>query len=174
MVGPTNVELSDFVLPSMHKEGSPLDPKDITRVEIERTKPNEEKIVFVRDATGDRWHIVEPRDYRADSQAVDALVRQIYEASLVKDSDAVNNPKQYGLETPAEVITLSKDGREVKINVGDTSPGKDKAVIYVTSSDRKEVMAVPKNQLDNVKKTLGDFRAAICSARPPATSRRSR
>ena len=46
----------------------------------------------------------------------------------------VNKPKQYGLETPAEVVTLIKETeprREVKLNVGDTSPGSEKAVIYV-------------------------------------------
>ncbi len=49
--------------------------------------------------------------------------------------------------------------REVKLNVGDDSPGKDKAVIYVTSSDRKEVMAVKKTELDSVKKSLAEFRS---------------
>ncbi len=157
-VGPTNVEQTAFVLPSMHKEGSPLDPKDITRVEIERSSPSAEKFVFVRDAGGDPWRIVEPRDYAANSSAIDNLVRQVYNARLEEKSDVVNNPKQYGLETPVEVVTLIKEAeprREVKLNVGEASPGKDKAVIYVTSSDRSEVMAVRKNDLDSVKKTAG-------------------
>jgi hypothetical protein len=161
-VGPVNENLTAFVLPSMHSESGPLDPKDITRVEIERTRPSPEKLVFVRDAAGERWRIVEPRDYRADSNAIDSLVRQIYNARLDEKSDVANTPGNYGLETPAEVITLSKTSeptREVKLNVGDDSPGKDKAVIYVTSSDRKEVMAVKKTELDSVKKSLADFRS---------------
>jgi hypothetical protein len=162
-VGPTNTETTAFVLPSMHKEGSPLEPKDITRVEIERRQgDNTEKWVFARDTGGDRWRIVEPRDYPTDNMAIDSLVRQIYNARLDENSDVVNNPQQYGLDSPAEVVTLIQEGesrREVKLNVGDTSPGSEKAVIYVTSSDRKEVMAVKKSELDTVKKSLADFRS---------------
>jgi hypothetical protein len=161
-LGPTDTEGSAYVLPSMHREGSPLEPKDITRIEIERTQPKEEKIVFVREAGSNRWRIVEPRDYSANSVAIDALVRQIYGARRDEQADLLNKPEQYGLETPAEVVTLIKEAeprREVKLNVGDTSPGTEKAVIYVTSSDRKEVMAVRKNELDNLKKPLADFRS---------------
>jgi hypothetical protein len=161
-LGPSDTEQTAYVLPSMHKEGSPLEPKDITRVEIERTQPNAEKIVFVRDAGSNRWRIVEPRDYPANSVAIDALVRQIYNARRDEQADVLNKPEQYGLATPAEVITLIKEAeprREVKLNVGDTSPGTSKAVIYVTSSDRKEVMAVKKSELDNLKKPLADFRS---------------
>lgn len=161
-LGPTDTERTAYVLPSMHKDSSPLEPKDITRVEIARTQPNEEKIVFVRDANSNRWRVVEPRDYDADSSAIDSLVRQIYGARVQEQADVLNNPQKYGLETPAEVITLIKEGepnREVKLKVGDTSPGSEKAVIYVTSSDRKEVMAVKKSELDSVKKPLADFRS---------------
>jgi hypothetical protein len=161
-LGPSDSEKTAYVLPSMHNEGNPLEPKDITRVEIERTQPSEEKIVFVRDAASNRWRVVEPREFEADSSTVDSLVRQIHGARVDAQADVLDNPKQYGLDTPAETITLIKEGeprREVKLNVGTTSPGSEKAVIYVTSSDRKEVMAVRKNELDNVKKPLADFRS---------------
>jgi hypothetical protein len=173
-LGPTDTQATAYVLPSMHREGSPLEPKDITRVEIERkrvtiekdgkkeTVEKNERFVFVRDAGNNRWRIVEPRDYPANSTAIDALVRQIYNARRDEQADVLNKPQQYGLETPAEVITLIKEAeprREVKLNVGDTSPGTEKAVIYVTSSDRQEVMAVRKNELDNLKKPLAEFRS---------------
>ena len=161
-VGPTDTAGTLYVLPSMHSEGSPLEPKDITRIEIERTQPKEEKIVLVRDTANNRWRIAEPRDYPADSSTIDSLVRQIYNARRDEQADVINKPQQYGLETPAEVITLIKEAeprREVKLNVGDTSPGTEKAVIYVTSSDRKEVMAVKKNELDNLKKPLTEYRS---------------
>src|SRR6185437_13515562 len=164
-IGPSSTESSNYVLPSMHAASGPLSADDITRVEINRTQSDaekNEKLVFVRDADSKRWRIVEPRDYVADSPAIDKLVRQITEATLDPKADVVNNPKRYNLETPAEVITLIKEGeprREVKLNVGETSPGEASAVIYVTSSDRKEVMAVKKNDLDSVKKSLADFRS---------------
>ncbi|HTU88931.1 MAG TPA: DUF4340 domain-containing protein, partial [Gemmataceae bacterium] len=173
-LGPTDTAGTLYVLPSMHSAGSPLEPKDITRVEIERTRAAIEKdgktetveknvkFVFARDPGSNRWSIVEPRDYEANSVAIDALVRQIYNARRDEQSDVLDKPKQYGLETPAEVVTLIKEAeprREVKLNVGDTSPGSEKAVIYVTSSDRKEVMAVRKSELDNLKKPLAEFRS---------------
>lgn len=162
-VGPTDTRGTAYVLPSMHREGSPLEPKDITRVEMERGQGDETvKLVFVRDSGSNRWRIVEPRDYQADTLAVDTLVRQIYNARLDENADVLNNPQQYGLEAPAEVVTLIKESeppRQVTLNVGDVSPGTEKAVIYVTSSDRKEVMAVKKSELDSVKKTLADFRS---------------
>jgi hypothetical protein len=163
VMGPTTTDSSNYVLPSLHIPASPIKEDDITRVEIERTAGNlTAKLVFVRDSGGKRWRIVEPRDYQADSPAVDRLVHQITEASLDTKSDVVNNPKQYGLDAPSEVITLVKESeprREVKLNVGQVSPGNEGAVIYVTSSDRKEVMAVKKSELDAVKKSLADFRS---------------
>ncbi|HEY7157609.1 MAG TPA: DUF4340 domain-containing protein, partial [Gemmataceae bacterium] len=161
-IGPSSTESSNYVLPTMHAASGPLKADDITRVEIDRTQPDAEKLVFVRDGDSKRWRIVEPRDYAADSSAIDNLVRQISSATLDPKADVVNKPKQYGLETPAEVVTLIKEGeprREVKLNVGVASPGEASAVIYVTSSDRKEVMAVKKNDLDSVKKPLAAFRS---------------
>ncbi len=145
--------------PALHKESGPLKPEDITHVEIDR---GGDKLVFVRASGSERWRIAEPRDYPADSATIDKLVKQILDARLDDKSDVVNNPKQYGLDTPSEVITLSKEGeptREVKLNVGNESPGKEKAVLYVTSSDRSEVMAVKKSELESVKQTLADFRS---------------
>jgi hypothetical protein len=173
-MGPSSTENSDYVLPSLHKASAPVKKDDITRVEIERSRAvidkdgktetveKNEKLVFVRDADSKQWSIVEPRDYRADSSAIDTLVDQIVKATVDKNAETINNPKQYGLDKPAEVITLIKESeprREVKLNVGDPSPGKENAVLYVTSSDRSEVMAVKKSELASVKKTLADFRS---------------
>src|SRR5579871_2462916 len=89
-LGPTDTEGTAYVLPSMHKEGSPLEPKDITLVDIVRarlttekdgkteTVEKNEKFVFARDPESNRWRVVEPRDYPANSAVIDALVRQIY------------------------------------------------------------------------------------------------
>jgi hypothetical protein len=162
-VGPSSGDSSAWVLPNMHNEANPFPTKDIDRVEIDRHRPSEEKIVLVRDAASESWRIVEPRDYRADKFAVEDLLRQIYDARRDTRADVTNDPKAYGLEQPAAVITLQKETdpkRQVTLNVGDVSPGQESAVIYVTSSDRsKEIMAVAKKQLDKVLATLADFRS---------------
>ena len=116
------------MLPSVHKQVRPPEARrhharrkiDAHAVQAAR------KLVFVRDSGRQALRIVEPRDYRADNSAIDGLVRQIFEATFEHKADVVNNPKQYGLEPPAEVITLIKEGeprREVKLNVGETSDG---------------------------------------------------
>jgi hypothetical protein len=159
-LGPSPTDNSTWVLPSMHNEASPLSAKDIDRVEIERRRPDEEKIVLVRE--GDVWKITEPREYRADRLAVEDLIRQIHDARRDTHSDATNNPSQYGLESPAAVITLKKEKepqRQVTLNVGDVSEGGASAVVYVNSSDRpKEVLAVAKKDIEKTLATLADFR----------------
>jgi hypothetical protein len=160
-VGPSPTDSSAWVLPSMHNEASPLPTKDIDRIEIERRRPDEEKIVLVRE--GDVWKITEPREYRADRFAVEDLLRQVYDARRDMRSDATNNPSQYGLEPPAAVITLKKEKepqRQVTLNIGDVSPGEASAVVYVNSSDRpKDVLAVAKKDLAKTLNSLADFRS---------------
>jgi hypothetical protein len=152
-----------WVLPSMHDKANPMDPNDVERVEIQRTKPTEETLVFEKDPESKQWRITAPRDYRGNGVAIDDLVRQIHNASREKEAERLTNLSQYGLEPPNEVITLQKGDRQVRLNVGDVSPGPENAentVIYVTSSDQpKEIMAVKRRSLDKVLKGLNDFRS---------------
>jgi hypothetical protein len=157
---PAPTDASAWVLPSVQTEGKPLQPADVDRVEIERDRPTQETLVFERDPDTKRWKITQPRALRADRFAVDDLIRQVLESKRDLDADRPSSLKSWGLEPPAETVTLKKgDERSVWIRVGDSSPGKENAVIYLTSSDRpKEGMAVAKNTLDAVLKGLNDFR----------------
>lgn len=149
----------NYVLGSMHKKSDPMKEDSIDRVELERKRPNEEKIVFVKDAQTKQWQIVEPKKYRADRFAVEGLVRQVYDAQRDPQADQLKDLAKAGLEPPAERITLKKGDREVQLLIGDSSPGKDNAVYYVTSSDDpKLISAVKKSQLDSAFKALAEFR----------------
>lgn len=152
-----------WVLPSMHDKANPMDPGDIDRVEIQRTKPTEETLVFEKDPESKQWRITSPRDYRGNNTSIDDLIRQIYNASREKEAERLTNRSQYGLEPPNEVVTLQKGDRRVQLNVGDVSPGPENAentVIYVTSSDvPKDIMAVKRRNLDKVLKGVNDFRS---------------
>jgi hypothetical protein len=160
-MGPTE-GTSAYVLPSMHSGSSPVTDEDVTRVEIDRARPEGEKIVFVKDPQTKKWRITEPVACAAD-YLVGTLVRDVYGAKRDPQSEPSNDLKQYGLEPPAVVVTLIKEAeprRQFQLMVGDVSAGSSKAVIYVSSSDRpKEVLAVQKSQLDNVLKPLNDFRS---------------
>src|SRR5581483_7862471 len=64
---------STYVLPSLNDSKSPLRAEDFDRVEIERTRPNEEKLVFYRTDSG--WMSKQPK-VRLDSYQVDRLIDQ--------------------------------------------------------------------------------------------------
>jgi hypothetical protein len=160
---PDTKEKSNYVLPSMHKASSPMDPTDIDWVEIQRERPESEKgtITFVRDPESKRWRITQPHNYRADGFVVDQLIRNVYDATRDENADKVTDLKRVGLEPPAETITLKKgEGRTVWLKVGDASPGEEGGVLYVLSSDEpNEVMVVKKSELSATLKTLNDFRS---------------
>jgi hypothetical protein len=151
-----------WVLPSMHDKANPMDPGDIDRVEIQRTKPTEETLVFEKDPESKQWRITSPRDYRGNNANIDDLIRQIYNASREKEAERLTNRSQYGLEPPNEVVTLQKGDRRVLLNVGEVGVGGENAentVMYVTSSDVKDIMTVKRRSLDKVLKGVNDFRS---------------
>jgi hypothetical protein len=158
-LGPQPSDPSTFVFPSTQNVAHPIKPKDIDKVEIDRTSPTKEKFVFVREE-GDRWAITEPRALRANSDEINLLIRHIMEAHREKLVDKPASASAAGLEPPEEVITLSRGSEPpLVLKVGTSSPGETSSVLYVQSSDRpKEILAVRKSSLDNVKKGLVAFR----------------
>jgi hypothetical protein len=155
----------NYVLPAMHDAAHPFGDRDVTRVEIERARPTAEKIVLVKTPGTDTWTIAEPHAYRADRFAVEDLVRQVWGAEREPHAEPGNDPKRYGLDPPAEVVTLIEDKegaprREVKLNVGDASPGTESALLYVSTPEHpNQVFAVKKGRLDAVLKPVADFRS---------------
>ena len=150
---------SDYVLQSVHRKDSELKPEQVTRVEIGRTKPEAETLVFERDADGKTWHVAKPYPLRADSFAVTGLIRDVLDAQRDPGADVPPSLKEFGLDPPGTVVTLSKDGREVKLNVGDVSAGTENQRVWVTSSDNpKQGVPVKKSRLEGVFKKLNDFR----------------
>src|SRR5579862_3359092 len=160
---PGNKDTSNYVLPVLHKDKDALKQSEITRVEIQRNEPTAETIVFERD--GKRWRIVEPVQTRADSIAVDNLLRQIFDAARAK-TDRPPGLAAWGLEPPQAVITLKKgDEQTIKLNVGKEGGVGTSGVIYVLDPTRpSDPMAVSKTSLDSVLKPLADFRDSVLVA----------
>ena len=52
-----------------------IDPKDVTRVVVERRQPSETKLVFVR-VDKDHWKLEEPYDANLDGRQVESLVER--------------------------------------------------------------------------------------------------
>jgi hypothetical protein len=156
---PTKSIDTAYVLPTLHDPANPVEAKDVTQIEIERTRPNAEKLVFERDAD-QRWQMTSPHHFRVDQWAANQIVSEVLGAKKNEKRDVTPSLKQWGLEEPAAVITLKKgDEREWKLNLGDQSGDKTGAVVYVSSSDRNEPMAINRSDLDGVFKPVKDFRA---------------
>jgi hypothetical protein len=160
-------ESSKYVLPVLQDKSRPVKVEDIDRVEIERR--DQDKLVLVRDPSGDRWSIVEPKELRADKVAVNHLLSQIFDATREEKVTAPPNLATWGLEPPEQTITFNK-GNELsfKLLVGKLSPGETDAVIYVLDPARpKEPMAVKKGRLDAVLTPLAGFRDTELLASSP-------
>lgn len=145
-------EESEYLLPTLHD--AKIEANDITTVEIKSlaTKYPAEKLVFVR---WDRGWQAQMGNVRADRAAVDQIVTDVMNAAQTpeeKGADVTGDLKKFGLEPPAVLVTLRKGSdREWRLNVGDTSPGKEDAVLYLSSSDRpKEVIAMRRSKLGSL------------------------
>jgi hypothetical protein len=158
--GRPSADAGKFVFPSAQAEGTKLKPEDVDRVEVEWNRPQSQKFVLARNGDTGRWEIVEPRALRANDFAVGELVQDMLTAKRAADyTEDPPPPNAAGLEPPAGVITLKKGDRALQLQVGDTSLGKEKAVVYVASSDRpKEVIPVPQRDLTNALKGLNALR----------------
>ena len=150
--------LETYILPAMHNPEVKVD--EITGVTITRSRPKEEKIVFVRDPEKN-WRLTEPFPAHADRFAVEELVRQVMDAHREEKANLTSNLKQFGLEPPAAVITLEKGAdQKWSMNVGNESTGgPSESVVYVTAGDQpKDPLAVRRTEISSVFKTTNEFR----------------
>ncbi len=153
--------LSAYVLPSLHKDTkNPANPDSFDSIEIDRRRPKEEKLLFLKKDTG--WEMEKPYPLHVNTVQVGDLVRQVVDARHAQQSDVVKSLKYYELDQPATVITLKKGAdKEWKLNIGTQGPGSGSSgVVYVTSSDRPdEPLVVKRGDLDAVFKGVDDFRS---------------
>ena len=99
--------LSAYVLPSLHKDTkNPVNPDYFDSIEIDRRRPKEEKLLFLKKDTG--WELEKPYPLHVDVNQVTTLIRQVVDARRESQSDVVKNLKYYELDQPATVIILKK------------------------------------------------------------------
>lgn len=108
--------------------------KDVDRVEITRTEPEEGKIAFFREESG--WELVEPTTAKADGNAVDAVIRSLFSTRPVPDTPVTSNLSVHGLSEPTLSITLYSGEHSATVNVGITTIGADRAITFVSTGDK--------------------------------------
>src|ERR1700687_1667272 len=112
-------EGSDWVFPDLVGKKGEVDTKDVESLRIERSKNGKtETYLFVRN--GVTWEMKEPTPLRVESGQGDGLVRELMSARREK-GDMTSNPADYGLDAPPIVLTLTKDGRDYTLSLGNDS-----------------------------------------------------
>ena len=146
-LGPGQTADTSYVLPTAHDRKDPVRASDIDTVTFERTRPQEEMLVFARDSDGTSWRMTKPYEARLNGLMVGALVNKVLDARRDEKRELSANLKQWELDPPAATVTIKhRDGREWKMILGGESGGAS-GVIYVTSSDRpKEALAVKRRK----------------------------
>ncbi|MGL4421801.1 MAG: DUF4340 domain-containing protein, partial [Gemmataceae bacterium] len=145
-------------------------PETIDTIEIARTEPAEQKIVFAK--VGDRWEIREPVTARAEPFVLNALARELVTLKPTFHSDTPEGLTDAGLAAPTVMVTIREGSKSATLRVGNTTTGKERAVTFVSTDTRpKTVVAVRRGDLDSLfamgsgsgtaaehAKTLTDFR----------------
>ncbi len=128
--------------------------KEIDTVELVRTQPTEQTLVFSKSADG-RWQLTRPTTAKVEGFAIDAIVRALFAAKPIADPNLTGNLTIHGLDQPTLKVTLRAGAdRSQTVSVGNTTIGGDRAITYVTTSAApKQPLAVRKSDLTALFRT---------------------
>ena len=128
--------------------------KEIDTVELVRTEPTEQTLVFSKGPDG-RWQLTRPTTAKVEGFAIDAVVRDLFEARPVADPGLTGNLSVHGLDRPTLKVTVrSGSDRTQTVSVGNTTIGGDGAITYVTTSAAPQrPLAVRKADLSSLFRT---------------------
>jgi len=131
----------------------PFDYRNVTEMTI---TTGGETIHLARDSRH-RWRIVEPRQAKADTQEVEAILRalEIGKVSRVIQ-DSANNLNDYGLDTPNMTIQLTAQGQSETIKLGDVGPLS--STLYAQRLSDQQVLLTTLSVTDFRRKSLYTFR----------------
>ena len=112
-----------------------LKETDIDTVELVRTEPADEKLVFRKIGEG-KWELKQPIVAKVDSFAIDGLVRMLFNTKPTRYPGSMDNPGALGLGKPTVRITLKRgDTAGATVNIGDTTIGGNDAFTFVSTGE---------------------------------------
>ena len=99
-----------YVMADLRKANVPS--KDITSIEIERNRPEKEKLVFTRDPETKHWKLESPYAARIETdEAINRIFNEVQDARRVEQAERPTGASQAGLDPPAAVVTVTARGR---------------------------------------------------------------
>lgn len=123
------------LVPALASAG--LKDKDVDAVELVRTQPAEEKLLFVKGPDG-KWALKEPHPAKVEGYQIDRLVADLFQAKPVPDPELSTNLASHGLAPATFRATVKAGDKSATVNIGDTTRGGEKAVTYAVTSDNPE------------------------------------
>jgi hypothetical protein len=146
-------EGSEWVFPELVGKKGEVDTKDVESLRVERTKDGKsESYLFIHN--GLNWELKEPTALRVESGQIDGLVHELLSARREK-GDMTTNLADYGLDAPPIVLTLTKDGRDYTLSLGNEAA----PVVYALSSaNAKKPISILKSSLKTAFKPINELR----------------
>lgn len=130
----------------------PVKSEDVSKVSI--TSSDGKHLTLVK--SGSDWRITEPLDAKADTFAVDDLLRQL--TSLQSRGQLKPDQKgSLGLDHPKFVVEVTAGAKTTKLSVGDENKIGDS--LYVLVDDQQDPQIVATAVYDQLNKQPTDFRS---------------
>ena len=124
---------SDGLVAPFTKTG--LNESDVDTVEILRSEPAEERLVFTKLSEG-KWELRHPVVAKVDSFAVESIIKMLFSAKPTRYPGLTDNLAQHGLAKPTIRITLKRGAdTSATVTIGDTTIGGSDAFTFVTAAD---------------------------------------
>jgi Domain of unknown function (DUF4340) len=107
----------------------------------------------------ENWQLLRPIKARASNDAVVDILTKMNQAQITKFvAESKSNPGSYGLDSPADVLTLSgEDGNKFEIEIGSAVPSNPQEV-YAGLPERNTVVEVSKEFASLFNITPNDLR----------------
>ena len=133
------------------------DIKDIQIENIGTTLTAEKIPIVLQKDEKDVWHILSPKEFRADESAIRSMLNAIGDFNPDVTIEKPANLKDFGLDPPMARCTLkSKTGTSFVILIGNKDMTASNA--YVKTSDKDTIYLASAYMADNLHKSVNDYR----------------
>jgi hypothetical protein len=138
-----------------------IDPKDVTRVVVERRQPTETRLVFVR-VDKDHWKLEEPYAANLDGRTVESMVGDVVNAkTTTKGADLSGSPGSFDLDRPPLSVMLTAGDTTITVNFGKVSLGSsESSFVYANTSRDRNPVAIKRSSLAAAFRDVPDAKNA--------------